>query len=1596
MFRKSKFAIFFILSIFLLSTNLPILNATEMKNFNLVSTLSKDTEILNEFEKNEYVPLIIEMQEQVNSSEVVKKVKQQIKLNKKITPHEEKMQIRHAVVNELKTTAELSQKNLLNFLNNEREVKDVKSFYIMNVISLNTTESVYEQLLEFPGIKNIRLDRKISLDFPNISSELETNNLSLQDKIEWNLKQIGVDQVWEEFGVNGSGVVVGIIDSGVHWTHEAIMDKWRGYDPNNPDQPNPIGNWFDAVEGRTMPYDIAQNPHGTHVLGTILGQDPSGKNKIGVAPGAKWIAAKAFTLEGGMESWLIAAGQFMLAPNDDPDLAPDIINNSWGGASGLNEWYRPMVQAWRDAQIVPIFSAGNTPGGSSPRSISVPANYPESIAVAATDIQNFRGNFSNQGPGPYTDDLKPDISAPGVNIRSSVPGGYAGGWNGTSMAAPHVSGVAALLRSIDATISVDDIEQILLNTATPLIDNQYPESPNYGYGYGLINAYEAISYVAKDSGIITGTVLKRGEDEEVPTIDHIPLEFGYEGLEFVLTTDVSDQTSVTNVELLIKRKEEDEWNTIKMERISGDFKEGTYQINVPVQYVRNPGFEYKISATDFSGNNSETDIFSVEISYGIDPSTSFDYDFSEDISGLILTGDWEIGTPSVGPQPLRGEKLITTNLTGNYSNGSMSVLQLPPLDLRFVNEATITFEHWFDIEYQYDYGKLMITKDIDSGSWEELARFSGRERKWISTEIDLQDYVGSKNQVYIQFILESDEQYNHAGWYIDYINISGQKSNLPSNQIFSIVDDVEKIKTTNKSGLPLEATVTVIETGRTVKSSLEDGSYTLVHQVNEDRGTYTLKVESYGYYSEERSIALSANETIFEEFILEEIPRGQLNIKVIDSETKEPVEEAEIKIIEDHRLGYQITDSEGEVKYPDVLIGEYTVEVYKPNYYLKNVNIGISEDELTSITVELERFPGKLLAYDDGVADNARVFIDSGHGFAVQMTPENNAKIIGASIYLWGNNFPVPGGNHFSLAVYDSNDDGSPGNQLLEPIEIEGKRGEWNYINLSEYEINTNRDFYIVMFQDAIGDHSPAVGFDENSEFSGRSYTVDPNGKFEKLSSIYGNIMIRSHVIYTVDAPTLNDIENQYVNRESIKITGNITEEGLINIYNNGQKAVSLHSEAGTFSIDVPLTEGENNIYATLQTVDGQVSDPSNYLLVFKDTIAPTITDFYPDVDLYIQNGYVVNLSFISDTSDGEATLTIKDESDDTIAEIIMQEVEPYKYIASWEVGENESFKYATFQVEHVDQAGNKTIKFASGKGYLIDDIVSRVFGKNRLDTALEISKQGWDTSNVVILARSDDFADALTGTTLSYHYDAPILLTQSQKLYDGTLDEIKRLGADKVIILGGEVAISNEVEKVLREANLEIDRISGKTRIETSVLIAERLNSSLGEAIIVNGLDFPDAMSVATYAAKNSIPILLTYQHNLPEGTKTMLEKMNVEKTLVVGGTSVVSNEIINQIPEPTRISGQNRYQTNIEMLNYAQPEVSHLYVATGRDFADALTGAALAAKRDSGILLTYEKIPAYMEDFIRNSWFTSMTLIGGEGAIGKEIEQKLKELIR
>ena len=169
---------------------------------------------------------------------------------------------------------------------------------------------------------------------PKDKNIIKPASFDSESEIEWGIKDIGADRVWKDFGVDGTGVTVGIIDTGAYVNHPAIKNKWRGYDPLTKKQ-TAKGNYIDYVDGKLFPDAKENNDHGTHVAGTIAGEMKNGDgekyNRIGVAPGAKFISARAFNEYGGGHAAILKCAEWMLAPGGKAEDAPDIINNSWGG-----------------------------------------------------------------------------------------------------------------------------------------------------------------------------------------------------------------------------------------------------------------------------------------------------------------------------------------------------------------------------------------------------------------------------------------------------------------------------------------------------------------------------------------------------------------------------------------------------------------------------------------------------------------------------------------------------------------------------------------------------------------------------------------------------------------------------------------------------------------------------------------------------------------------------------------------------------------------------------------------------------------------------------------------------------------------------------------------------------------------------------------------------------------------------------------------------------------------------------------------------------------------------------------------------------------
>ncbi len=400
---------------------------------------------------------------------------------------------RNLVVTELKTTASISQASLLIHLDQLRDdghVETIRSLWIINAVQASIRASSIDEVAARPEISRLTLNNKIQFLRPDI-----TFSVTAPAEDPWGLERIRARHVHQGLGVDGNGITVAIMDTGVDWSHSVLVGNYRGYRPGS--QAIHLGNWYDAVEGTTEPVD--PHGHGTHVAGTAVGQ-----GGIGVAPGANWIGVRILNQYGfGYVADIHAGFQWILAPNDDPSLSPDLVNNSWSGHPELTDFI-PDIAALDAAGIVPIFASGNE--GPDIGSIGAPANYPGTISVGAIDDMGELTWFSSRGPSDLTSAVKPMLVAPGARTYSSLPEDKFGFKNGTSMATPHVTGVFALLLSINPDLTKQELATIVSSTASPIGPNQ----PNMDSGWGLIDAYKAASTIVDGAGRLSGLVSSSG------------------------------------------------------------------------------------------------------------------------------------------------------------------------------------------------------------------------------------------------------------------------------------------------------------------------------------------------------------------------------------------------------------------------------------------------------------------------------------------------------------------------------------------------------------------------------------------------------------------------------------------------------------------------------------------------------------------------------------------------------------------------------------------------------------------------------------------------------------------------------------------------------------------------------------------------------------------------------------------------------------------------------------------------------------------------------------------------------------------------------
>lgn len=532
----------------------------------------------------------------------------------------------------LRATADATQPGVLGAI--RARGAEYRRFWVSNMIWVKGQLSLAEELAEMRSVKNINANPRVKLPVP--PAEKEPDGLRVGEGVEWNISMINADDVWA-LGYTGTGAVIGGQDTGYEWDHPAIKNSYRGFTGNST---NHNYNWHDAIHsgggvcGSDTMEPCDDDDHGTHTMGTMVGDDGAG-NEIGVAPGAKWIGCRNMDEGDGTPATYAECFQWFIAPTDlsgtnaNPSMAPDVINNSWScptseGCTNISI-LQGVVENVRAAGIVVVVSAGNQ--GSACGSVArVPSAYEASFTIGSTDSADNIASYSNRGPVTEngSNRVKPDVSAPGSNVRSCLPGGEYGAKWGTSMAAPHVAGTVALILSAHPGLrgQVDRIETLIKRTAEPLTTSENCGStpgssiPNNTFGWGRIDALQAVGVGDSDG-------------------DNIPnwweIIFGLNHTNGLDAVDDPDEDGFTN-------EEEYAANTDPTNRISA------------------------LKITDIALSETNVVLSWVSIQDGFDTERLYDIYTSDDITASI--GEWTCLASNIAPSATEVETAITNQLTG--------------------------------------------------------------------------------------------------------------------------------------------------------------------------------------------------------------------------------------------------------------------------------------------------------------------------------------------------------------------------------------------------------------------------------------------------------------------------------------------------------------------------------------------------------------------------------------------------------------------------------------------------------------------------------------------------------------------------------------------------------------------------------------------------------------------------------------------------------------------------------------------------------------------------------------------------------------------
>lgn len=772
-------------------------------------------EILPGFADDDFVPVLVSMQERLDVQY----------LSDELTAQRATRAERHRVViTAAQELAERTQPPLRAYLADlqaQGVVATYESYWITNAIYVEIQKQSIADLAAQPGVGILWNQPEIVPDEP--VSIRPASHLRTPGGTEPGLRGINAPRVWNELGLRGEGRLVSNVDTGVNLNHPALNARWRG---NFGHPANEC--WYGA--GST-PSD--NNGHGTHTMGTICGLDPATADTIGVAPAALWIAAES--------SSAIPALEWIADPDGNPetiDDVPDVSNNSWSLYAGNCPAGFPYYEAMdicEAAGVVLVWSSGNARSGIT--IVPQPKDRAETpftgfcVGATTTTPPFTIASFSLGGP---TDceaepglEIKPEVSAPGVDVRSAYGSSYSE-LSGTSMSAPHVAGVVALMRQADPNIEVNEIKEILMLTAIDL----GPAGEDNDYGHGFIDAYAAVMEVYARMSAFQGTVTDAGSGEVLretrvfiantrfETLSdengfyHLSAQpgtytlqatrFGY--YDFVSEAEytiASQETLVVDIELEA-RPQGHLSGMIASSHGYGLANAEITPLGVPVDpfYTGEDG-QFSI---DLAGDYTYT--FWVDAPHHDPQEVSLDIPAGEETEmNLTLTfvqsfeenngdfipasgfNEWEWGTPQAGYGPAfaySGDHVWGTDLDGMYEPNRRYSLETRSFNIGITEDPRLVFYTWYDMDEGWDGGLVQISTD-NGETWLILPPeggypdnsivglggqpgFTGESEGWQRVEFPLLDYLNQRVKFRFRF---GSTNNSDPGWFFDNFAIYG-------------------------------------------------------------------------------------------------------------------------------------------------------------------------------------------------------------------------------------------------------------------------------------------------------------------------------------------------------------------------------------------------------------------------------------------------------------------------------------------------------------------------------------------------------------------------------------------------------------------------------------------------------------------------------------------------------------------------------------------------------------------------------------------------------------------------------------------------------